>query len=731
MKQVININFQGRVVPIEVTAFDILKQYIESLSRYFATEQGKDEIINDIESRIGELFQERIKEGATCITDDDVNAIIKSMGRPEDFETEETGNPTTESNTQSQTFTPGTIGATKRLYRDENDKVIGGVCSGLANYFGIDVVVVRIIFVVLAVSAGIGLIPYLILWVAVPSTSSTVIGSVRKKLYRDTDDKFIGGVCSGIANYFGINVWIPRVLFLLPFLSFLSKSGHWGFDFQHFVRLGFSPGSLLIYIILWIVLPEAITTAEKLEMKGEKVDMNSIKNSVMEEMKGVKQRAEKFGREAKTLATERGQALGADVHSVAKRSGRSLGDIIVLLFKVFAYFILGSIALALIVAMFALGIFSIGIFPMKDYLLTEGWQNALAWGTLIFFIAVPIVGVITWLIRHLAKIKTNRRFMRSSFISLWIIGWVCFISLLGSVSRDFKSANSLREEEITLVAPGIQQLEITANTPGKKYYNNRWFRMEPFESLDDDTAYVRNITIHIIKSPNDSFRVTMMKMVRGRNKRSADTLASLMQFNAYQQDSLLLVDRGISINKTDKFRNQGIVLTVFVPVGKQIRIDRSIGWGQNVNFNGPWNNSDWDVEFDDVEHGWDENVTYTMKADGLYNPDGKPADEWKHPGIRINEKGIRIRDNNDDIKMDENGINIIKPDGYRYKDTMKMDKLDSLKLKLQQEQIRVKDSLQKEKTRIEKQLEKINNKSDGGMAMVNSMPVYNPLLSMF
>ena len=85
MKQVININFQGRVVPIEVSAFDILKLYTDSLNRYFANENGKEEIINDIESRIGELFQERLKAGATCITDEDVNAIIKSMGRPEDL----------------------------------------------------------------------------------------------------------------------------------------------------------------------------------------------------------------------------------------------------------------------------------------------------------------------------------------------------------------------------------------------------------------------------------------------------------------------------------------------------------------------------------------------------------------------------------------------------------------------------------------------------------------------
>ena len=89
MKKVININFQGRVIPIEETAYEILKQYIESLRRYFANEEGRDEIVNDIESRIAELFSEQLKKGATCITDEHVEAVIAGMGRPEDFDADE------------------------------------------------------------------------------------------------------------------------------------------------------------------------------------------------------------------------------------------------------------------------------------------------------------------------------------------------------------------------------------------------------------------------------------------------------------------------------------------------------------------------------------------------------------------------------------------------------------------------------------------------------------------
>ncbi|MEJ7588279.1 MAG: PspC domain-containing protein [Ferruginibacter sp.] len=390
MKQVININFQGRVVPIEVSAFEILKEYTASLTRYFSNELGKEEIINDIESRIGELFQERIKEGSTCITDDHINAIIKSMGRPEDFDTSESaGDPL---NTGTYPGSSAQFSGTthpKRLYRDENDKVIGGVCSGLANYFGMDVVIVRIIFVVLAISFGVGLIPYLILWIVVPSTATTEIGGLRKKLYRDSENKIIGGVCSGMANYFSINPWIPRVLFLLPFLSFISR---WD-DFPDFLRVGFSPGALIVYIILWLVIPEAFSTTERLEMKGEKVDMNSIKKSVKEEMKDVQQRAEKFSKQAKSFAQERGKTFGAEAGSFARRGSRSLGDIIIFLFKIFAYFILGCFAFAFVVGLFAFGILALGLFPMKDFLLRDGWQNAFAWGTLIFFIAIPIIGL--------------------------------------------------------------------------------------------------------------------------------------------------------------------------------------------------------------------------------------------------------------------------------------------------------------------------------------------------
>ncbi len=721
MKQVININFQGRVVPIEVSAYDLLKNYTESLNRHFANEEGKEEIINDIESRIGELFQERITKGSTCITEDDVNAIIKSMGRPEEFEAmddAQTASADSSSSYQQQSTAGSTATGSKRLFRNENDKVLGGVCSGLANYFNIDVVIVRIIFVVLLFS-GVGFLTYIIMWIAVPSSATVQIGGTRKKLFRNPDEKMIAGVCSGIGNYFGINPWIPRVLFLLPFLSFLSRWGHWGgfWDFGDIIRFTFSPTSLIVYIILWIVIPEAFTTSEKLEMKGEKVDMNSIKASVMEEMKGVGKKAEKFGKEASGVISEKAKGMAGDVQNFSKRNRGGLGNVIAMIAKIFAYFIIGCVGFALLMGLFALAVISVGFFPLKDFIIHNDYQNAFAWGTLFFFIAVPIIGIITWIIRKIARSKSNSNILGWSFGALWVVGWVCFILLISSISRDFSyNSKSLTEQEIALTNPAVDKLELTASSPLEKYRRSRFLRFEPFEGIQEDTAFVNNVEVRIVKSNTDSFKVTVIKMATGRSRTIAENNAAQIQYNGVQKDSVLLMDKGIAINKTDKFRNQRVVLTIYVPVGKRIKIDKSISWFNNVHIGSNWDNNDWNYDSDDDAQDWKPGVEYKMGEDGrLYNLNGTPASRSSgRTRVTINDNGVEVTTDN--------------KDNYRYNSGEPMNKLDSMKVKLEKEQQRTKDSLQKVKDNIEKQLEKLNN-DEAPIPLNAQLPVYNPMMN--
>ncbi len=701
MKKVININFQGRVVPIEETSYDLLKQYTDSLRIHFANEEGRDEIINDIESRIGELFQERIKNGATCITDEDINAIINNIGRPQELADADSSTDRSYANKeqefkgayQQSAFTSG-----KRLYRDANNKILGGVCSGISAYFNIEPIIVRLLFIF----SGIGFLAYILLWAFVPSSTSVQNG-VRKRMYRNPNNKFIAGVCSGIASYFNINVWIPRILFLIPFVSFFFKWAHIGpLSFPQFISFSFSPGSVLIYIILWLVLPEANTTSEKLEMKGEKVDLDSIKNSVMEEMKGVKERVGKFGKEAQSFVQQKGSEVGPEFAYAVKRTKTSLGDIIVVLLKIFLYFIAGTLALTL----FAFAIAATGLFPFKDYIIKEGWQNFFAWGTLIFFIYVPVIGIITWLIRRIAKIRSNSKMMRWGFIILWIVGWICFINLIALVGKDFKSTNNKNEEKITLLNPAVDMMEVSYNNTSR--YNK--FRMQPFGSISDDTAFVDNVDLRIVKSSNDSFQVTVAKFVNGRTRRYADTLAALMNYNIAQKDSLLLIDRGVPITEQDKFRNQHVVIIIAVPVGKKIKINKKVNWGNHERFQFPWAEGEYDYDWESESFSWynHQGEELIMREDGIYTLDGKQANEnWNNKRKyykRIGPGNIKITvDENDN---ESNSDDSVDNPGYRYDRSV-----DSIRNIKDREVKKLKDSLQKKKEELEKKLEKLDNTS--------------------
>lgn len=684
MKQVININFQGRVVPIEVSAYEILKRYTESLNHHFAEEEGRDEIINDIENRIGELFHEKISQGATCITDEHVQGVIRSMGNPEEFDdvqsAEENARKTftdEDREEQKQTFTQT---APRRLFRSENDKIIGGVCGGLANYFGIDAVVMRILFIILAFSFGLGILPYIILWIVVPSSSIQEIGAQRKKLYRDTEDKFLGGVCSGLGHYFGVQAWIPRLLFLLPLLGFAFRHS---VDFG-FVSFGFGPGAFLIYIILWVILPEAKTTSDKLEMRGEKVDLNSIKNSVMQEMRDVQGRAEKFGKDFKEKATKTGQAMSSDINAFANRNKNSFGNVISTIVKVIAYFILGIITIVLIVVFFSLGLVSIAVFPMKDFMVAGGWQNILAWATLLFFIILPILGLIIWTIRKLMRTKRNSRLLNYSFGILWTLGWVCFFLLIALVGRDFKSTSSLPEQTVELTNPTVNKLIIkTGNPLNAAYYRKRLIRFTPFSGMEEDTLFVKNTEINIIKSPDTAFHVTVLKIANGSSRRNANEKAEKIDYKIVQFDSLLITDRGVAINKTDKFRNQRIMIAIFVPEGKEIRIERGVSGNAGIHF-GFSDDDDYLISAD-AEENWDYGTDYIMRADGLYTLDGTPASSHRY------RKSIKI-------KVD---------------DSEDWDGADETERELVPLKKEVRDSLKRIKKEIEQKLKNIEKKIDG------------------
>ncbi len=169
MKKTISINLGGLVFNVDEDAYQVLKNYLDSISEHFKNEIGNEEIIADIENRFAEEFNQKRTGSKEAITLTDVNAIIKTLGSTEDFTSEKTEQAETAH--EENTTTPPK-GAARRLYRDTDNAMLGGVASGIANYFGTDTVWIRISFVVFSFAWGFAIPLYILLWIITPKAET-------------------------------------------------------------------------------------------------------------------------------------------------------------------------------------------------------------------------------------------------------------------------------------------------------------------------------------------------------------------------------------------------------------------------------------------------------------------------------------------------------------------------------------------------------------------------------
>jgi phage shock protein PspC (stress-responsive transcriptional regulator) len=522
--------------------------------------------------------------------------------------------------------------------------VLGGVCAGIANYLNLDPIIIRVLWILLF---GISFFAYLLLWIAVPSTSVKEVGGIRKRLFRDLDKKVIGGVCAGMSKYFGVKVGVIRILFLLPTILLIFNWNHfhlfqfWEFnDFNNFLDVTFMPGAIFVYIVLWLVIPEARTSADKLEMMGEKVDINSIKNAIQTDLEGFGKRAKTWGSGFDKKQATAGNSNASDASTNNTNVGAGgldqrkgcfyyLGRTLTILMKAFVYFILGIITISVLAALFGIGVATTGLLPLKKFILEDGLQSWSFIGTILFFIWVPAVAIVASIIRKIAGFKQSNVWVRSSFIALWVLGWVCLFYFISSVGNSFSKHNQPIEKSIALVNPAVEYLEVTAS-PRMKYYEQRWFSIEPFQVYNDDTVRVRNLRIRIVQSKTDSFEVKYVTMSNGKSISEANLLAEKINFSPLQKDSTLFLDRGIAITNKDKFRNQHVIMTIAVPVGKRFKITNK-GFSQttiNVNHRGIQSETinefgdntwvdEWNENWDSESFYYDRGVEYRMTVDGL------------------------------------------------------------------------------------------------------------------
>jgi len=166
MKKTVSVNLGGFVFNIDEDAYKELQVYLSLIESHFAHDHGRQEIIDDIEARIAELFRAKTGTGKQVINIEDVQEVIKTLGKPEEM-----GEGESSEYEQEEPYT-ASYRTYRRIYRDPDNRIIGGVCSGLAAYWHFDPLILRIIFIVAFLGFGVGLFIYLILWIVIPEAKT-------------------------------------------------------------------------------------------------------------------------------------------------------------------------------------------------------------------------------------------------------------------------------------------------------------------------------------------------------------------------------------------------------------------------------------------------------------------------------------------------------------------------------------------------------------------------------
>lgn len=245
MKKTHTINIGHSIFNIDEDAYEILYKYLDSIKTYFNTIDNEGEIIKDFELRIAENFSSKTSDFKKSIDLNDVKNMIKIMGTLDDFKEIYDGLDTENNNDKSE--------VNNKLYRDTSNRIIAGVCSGIAEYFKIDPIIVRVVFFI---AVPLNLIIYIILWLGIPSKDFDP--NLRKILFRDKENGIIGGVAKGLSNYLKIDANLIRVFF--------------------FGSLFFGGAGLLFYLLLWAFTKEAKTIGQKMNMSGFNINLSNIED---------------------------------------------------------------------------------------------------------------------------------------------------------------------------------------------------------------------------------------------------------------------------------------------------------------------------------------------------------------------------------------------------------------------------------------------------------------------
>jgi phage shock protein PspC (stress-responsive transcriptional regulator) len=546
MKKNISINISGIIFHVEEDGYDLLRQYLESVSRYFSTYEDSKEITDDIESRIAEIFLAKLDSGKQVITREDVEGVIRTMGSVEDFAAAEALEEDTAYRAYERTddtYT-GEESGRRRLYRDTGRKVLGGVAAGIAHYFKTDPLWIRLILIIFffadafASFGTITLVTYIVLWIVLPGRTDLKPDDKVKKLFRNPDDRVIGGVSGGIAAYFGTDPTVIRLLFV--FSIFLGGTG------------------LVIYIILWIITPEAKTLTDKMQMKGEPVTLSNIESSIKKNFSVSDNGEESLlmkivlfpFRLIAVVINALGKALGPFVNF--------LGDLARVLAGLLLILIGGAVVFSLIIAASVLaGLSSFdpiinGEVPLR--MLEESLPAAASvFGAIALL--VPAAALIIAGIAVIVRKKLISSTVGWSALGVWFAALIGLSVTVPQVVLDFKEDGRYTTTETFSPAGNTLVLKL-GEYPGEQ-----------------DFARPR---LTLRGHGEDAVELEKAFEAKGRTRQAAIEYAQMVSYEVALTDSTLVFPPVFHFAENAKFRAQEVDATLYLPYQRPFIMDREL-----------------------------------------------------------------------------------------------------------------------------------------------------------
>ncbi|SEG39140.1 PspC domain-containing protein [Algoriphagus boritolerans] len=571
MKKTISINISGILFHIEEDGYDTLRKYLDAINRHFSNYKDNHEIISDIENRIAEIFLSNLKNNKQVITAENVDKLIEKMGTIADFTAVEDKEEMNEEGPDSQqedfykyVTPPGSeTGGYKKLKRLENKKILGGVCAGIASYFSVDPLWTRLFAILLLFSGNLNLkfgfldilpfdnfrfnlsfgffaiVAYIVLWIILPVSYEVMEDSKVKKLFRNPDDKVLGGVSSGLAAYFGVEALYVRLAFVL--LAFAGGSG------------------ILIYLILWIITPVASSITERIKMKGGEITLDSIDSTIKESINPIPPMPES---NVKKILMAPFRVLGKVIDAIGSALGplgKFIGTVIRVIFGLIIFFIGLSLTITPLLALAAyFGISDSDYRAWVDNFPIELFTNLVPLWLVISSIGLVIIpGIIILLLGLSVLAQKNLIGGRFGLVALGL--WLLCIGIsafqIPKIVVQFKEENVFESTIDLPVTPGTLILRTN--------------------DLEDEELF-NKANLQLVGSPDSVVSLTQEFSARGKTKLEALENAKKLAYSYSVMDSVITFEEGYDLRALETFRDQQVNLTLRIPYDRPFIMERSL-----------------------------------------------------------------------------------------------------------------------------------------------------------